>query len=96
MIHICMSYINRLFQFYVGLNIVTLIKEKIVTTDLRNILEALSTKGIITEYDFNIIPYYAKGEIKVYLNLKTCYMVKSVQLCTVIDVEFEEEERQNE
>ena len=87
-----MSYINRLFQFYIGLNLVTLIKEEIVITDLQNILKALLTKGIITEYDFNIVPYYAKGEIKVYLNLKTCYMVKSVQLCTVIDVEFEEEE----
>ena len=94
MIQMCMSYINRLFQFYVGLNLVTLIKEGIVITDLQNMLKTLLTRGIITEYDFNIVPYYAKGEIKVYLNLKTCYMVKSVQLCTVIDVEFEEEEEE--
>ena len=92
MIQMCISYINRLFQFYIGLNLVTLIKEKIILTDLKNILTALLSRGVITNYDFNIVPYYAKGEVKVYLNLKTCYMVKAVQLCTVIDVEFEDEE----
>jgi len=91
MIQLCMSYINRLFQFYVGYNIIMLIKNNTIIDDLNNILTYLSAKGIITSYDFTIVPFYAKGEIKVYLNFMTQYMVKAVQLCSVINVEFEEE-----
>jgi len=92
MIQMCMSYINKLFQYYVGHDMVQLIKENIIAGDLTNILKTLSSRNIITQYDFSIVPYYAKGEIKVYLNLKTCYMVKAVQICSVINVEFAEEE----
>lgn len=69
-----------------------LIKDKIIIGDLNNILTILYRKGIITSYEFKIMPYYAQNEIKVYLNLTTCYMVKTIQLCSVIDVEFAEEE----
>ena len=92
MIQMCMSYVNKLFQHYIGYNIVELIEDEIIVEDLHSILKRLSTKGVITSYDFNIVPYYAKGEIKVYLNLMTCYMVKAIQLCSVINVEFAEEE----
>lgn len=92
MIQMCMSYVNKLFQHYIGYNIVDLIEDGIITEDLHNILKRLATKNIITAYDFTIVPYYAKGEIKVYLNLMTCYMVKPIQLCSVINVEFAEEE----
>ena len=71
---------------------VTLIEDGIINTDLKSILTKLSDVGIITNYDYTIIPSYKKGEIKVYLNLMTCYMVKPIQLCSVINVEFEEEE----
>ena len=92
MIQMCMSYINKLFQYYIGMNMVTLIEDGIINTDLKSILTKLSDVGIITNYDYTIIPSYKKGEIKVYLNLMTCYMVKPIQLCSVINVEFEEEE----
>lgn len=92
MIQICMSYIDKLFQYYIGYNMVELIKEEIIVKDLQEILEALHANNIITSYDFKIVPYYAKGEIKIYLSLMTCYMVKAVQLCSVINVEFAEEE----
>lgn len=92
MIQMCMSYINQLFQFYIGHDIVQLIENKIIASDLETILEYLYNKNIITAYSFNITPYYAKGEIKVYLNLMTCYMVKAVQLCSVINVDFAEED----
>lgn len=92
MIQMCISYINKLFQFYVGYNIVDLIKGKVIIEDLNNILKILANNNIITSYDFNIVPYYALGEIKVYLNLTTCYMVKAIRLCSVINVEFAEEE----
>jgi hypothetical protein len=92
MIQMCMSCINKLFQHYIGYDMVELIKDKIIVDDLHDILKKLSSNNIITSYEFNIVPYYAKGEIKVYLNLLTCYMVKAIQLCSVINVEFAEEE----
>ena len=92
MIQMCISFINKLFQHYIGYDMVELIKDKIIIEDLHSILKILSSKGIITSYDFNVAPNYAKNEIKVYLNLMTCYMVKPIQLCSVIDVKFAEEE----
>lgn len=92
MIQMCMSYVNKLFQHYIGYNITELIEDEIIIDDLHNILKKLSSNNIITSYDFTIVPYYAKGEIKVYLNLMTCYMVKAVQICSVINVEFAEGE----
>ena len=92
MIQMCMSYINKLFQYYIGYDVVELIKEEIIVKDLHNILSKLSAKNILTSYDFKIVPRYAKGEIQVYLNLMTCYMVKAMQICSVINVEFAEEE----
>lgn len=92
MIQLCMSYINKLFQYYIGYNMVELIEEEIINKDLEEILERLYASNIITAYDYRIVPYYAQGEIKVYLNLMTCYMVKAVQICSVINVEFAEEE----
>lgn len=92
MLQMCMSYINKLFQCYIGYNIVDLIEEEVIDSDLNALLNKLHIKNIITSYDFKIVPFYAKGEIKVYLNLMTCYMVKSVQICSVINVDFAEEE----
>lgn len=92
MIQMCISYINKLFQYYIGMNMISLIEDEIVITDLTNILEILVNKDIITSYDFKIVPLYSKGEIKVYLSLLTNYMVKAIKLCSVINVEFEEEE----
>lgn len=92
MIQMCMSYINKLFQYYIGYNMVELVEDDIVANDLQQILEQLFAYDIITAYDFRIVPYYSQGEIKVYLSLTTCYMVKAVQLCSVINVEFAEED----
>lgn len=92
MIQMCMSYVNKLFQYYVGQNMVQLIEDNIIQEDLNNILQTLSSKNVITEYNFTVVPFYAKGEIKVYLNLMTCFMVKAVQICSVINVEYAEEE----
>lgn len=92
MIQLCISYINKLFQYYIGHDMITLIKKRIIVEDLNNIFSILYRKNIITSYEFNILPYYAQHEIKVYLSLTTCYMVKSIQLCSVINVDFAEEE----
>ena len=92
MVQMCISYINRLLQYYVGQNMYKLIKEKIIVNDLTSILDVISSKGIITQYEFEIVPDYARGEVKVYLSLLTCYMVKAVKICSVINLEFAEEE----
>lgn len=92
MIQLCISYINRLLQYYIGQDMYKLIKEGTIREDLTSILNIISSKGIITKYDFTIVPYYAKGEIKLYLSLLTCYMVRAVKICSVINLEFEEEE----
>lgn len=92
MVQMCISYINRLLQYYVGQNMYKLIKESIIVDDLTSILDVISSKGIITQYEFEIVPDYARGEVKVYLSLLTCYMVKAVKICSVINLEFAEEE----
>ena len=58
---------------------------------LTEILSRLANLGVITTFDYTVVPSYIKGEIKVYLNLMTCYMVKAIQLCSTINVEFDEE-----
>lgn len=92
MIQMCMSYVDKLFKTYIGENLVKLIEENIIENDLEVLLKNIHRSGIITDYDYTIVPSYSTSEVKVYLNLLTCYMVKPIQLCSVIDVEFAEEE----
>lgn len=91
MVQLAISYLNRLFQFYIGLDMVKLVKEKIVVNDIETILHTLKSRGIITSYEFRIVPYYSQGHIKVYLTMMTNYMVKAVHLATVIEMEFIDE-----
>lgn len=92
MIQMCISYINRLFQFYVGSDIQYLIDDDIIKTDLDNVLARIQDKNIITSYEFTIVPHYNKGEINVYLSLQTCFMTKAVKLNSIIYTEFLEED----
>lgn len=91
MIQMCMSYVNKLLQLYVGQNVVEIVEEETLSSDLKEILTRLSRAGVITSFEYTIVPSYIKGEIKIYLSLMTCYMVKSVQLCSTINVAFDEE-----
>ena len=91
MIQLCMAYVNQLFQSYVGQNIVELIEDEIIEQDLDIILRKLLDKNIITKFDYQLSSNYAKGEVRVYLNLQTCYMIKPIHLCSVINVETAEE-----
>lgn len=91
MIQMAISYINKLFQFYIGQDLVKLIKQDIIKSDLNTLLNAIKQKGIITKYDFNLVPFYGKGEVKVYLNLQTNYMIKPVNIYTVINTEYIED-----
>lgn len=91
MIQLAVSYINQLFQWYIGQNIEDLIKRKIMKQDLDTILISLESSNIITHYEYKIIPNYAAGEIRVYLALKTNYMIKSIHVCSVINLEYIQE-----
>ena len=91
MIQMCISYINKLFQFYIGHDMIKLIRQNIIVSDLNNILKTLKDRSIITSYNFTLVPYYARNEIKVYLTLHTVFTVKAVTLCAVIEVASEEE-----
>ena len=91
MIQLAISYLNKLYQFYVGMNIDDLINKSVIEKDTRKILNTLVKKNIITKYSFTIVPYYNWHEIKVYLNLESCYMIKPITICPVINVTYEEE-----
>lgn len=91
MIQLAISYLNKLFQFYVGMNINDLISNETMDKDIRKILNALVKKDIITKYSFTIVPYYSWNEIRVYLNLESCYMIKPITICPIINIEYEEE-----
>ena len=92
MIQLAISCLNELFQYYIGQDMMYLIHEKIIDSDINNILNALNHKGVITNYDYTISPYYNQNEIKVYLNLQTNYMIKPLTVCSSVDVSFSEEE----
>ena len=90
MIQLAISYLNKLFQFYIGMNINDLISNNLIHKDIVKILDALVSRNIITKYNFTIMPYYNWNEIRVYLNLESNYMIKPITICPVINVKYEE------
>lgn len=91
MVQICISYLDRVMQFYLGINMHTIMQEGLLEKDIKTMLETLKGIDYITYYDFKLVPYYLQGEIKVYLTLISNFMVKSVTLCTSIKAEFSED-----
>lgn len=91
MVQMAISYLNRLFQFYIGMNMVVLIEQQIVKHDINVILTALKQRGIITAFEYRIVPKYAENHIKVYLTMMTNYMTKAVHLSATIEADFIEE-----
>jgi hypothetical protein len=92
MIQMAISYLNKLFQFYIGQDMTELIEKNVITSDANKLFKVLIERGVITKYNFSLVPYYNQHEIKVYLNLETSYMIKSVTICSAINVEFAENE----
>lgn len=91
MISLAIAYINELFQLYIGENMVQLIKDRTIDSDLHNLLKILIAKNIITGYDFSIVPNYTLNKINVFLKLQTIYTVKFVTICSVVNIDFKEE-----
>jgi hypothetical protein len=73
------------------MNINDLISDNTMDKDIRKILNALVERNIVTKYSFTIVPYYNWNEIKVYLNLESCYMIKPITVCPIINVKYEED-----
>lgn len=91
MIQLAISYLNKLFQFYVGNNIRDIIHSDVINNDINKILSMLVSRDVINKYSFTIIPYYNWNEIRVYLNLESSYMIKPITVCPVINVQYSEE-----
>lgn len=88
MIQLCISYLNKLYQYYIGLDMIWLIDDNIVREDTDTILYYLKQRNIITNYSFSIEPIYIENKINVYLSLRTNYMIKNVILCAVINAKY--------
>ena len=91
MCQMCISYIDKLMKFYIGMNMHTLINEGIMYNDMTTILNTIRDIGIITSYNLKLVPYYLYGEIKSYITMRTNMMIESVTLCSRIKGEFNEE-----
>lgn len=92
MVQMAISYLNKLFQFYVGMNIQDLIDTNSIHKDVAKIMDTLVQRNIVTKYSFEIVPYYSWNEIRVYLNLENRYMIKPITVYPTINVKYEKEE----
>ena len=90
MIQMCISYLNRLFQFYIGLDLKQLIQKKTIHQNIDNILQILISKNIINNYHYTLEPDYKNGTLTVNLDLLTNYMTKSLKISSVININSEE------
>jgi hypothetical protein len=90
MIQMCISFLNRLFQFYIGLNLRELIEKSIINNNIENILSVLVSKNVITNYHFTLEPNYQEGTLIVNLDMITNFMTKSVKINSIINIESEE------
>lgn len=90
MIQMCISYLNRLFQFYIGLNLRNLIEKRIIHNNIDNVLSILESKNVITNYKYSLEPNYREGTLIVNLDMLTNYMTKSLKINSVININTEE------
>jgi hypothetical protein len=90
MIQMCISYLNRLFQFYIGLNLRNLMEKRIIHNNIDNILSILESKNVITNYKYSLEPNYREGTLIVNLDMLTNYMTKSLKINSVININAEE------
>lgn len=91
MVQLTISYLNKMFQFYIGNDMYTIIKGEIMKSDVTAILNHLEKIGIITSYSFDIVPYYSNGTVDFFLTMMTHYTVKAITVKKTIEYEFKEE-----
>ena len=91
MIQMCISYLNQLFQFFIGHNLSSLMNKKRIENAVNEVLNILVARNVITDFDFDLTPDYTKGTLTVNLNLLTNYMTEALNIKSVIDINSEEE-----
>lgn len=89
MIQMCIAYLNQLFQFYIGLNLVELIDKSIMSKNIEDILNILVSKSVINRYDYTLDPNFRNGTLTVNLSLLTNYMTESLKISSIINVNSE-------
>ena len=90
MIQMCISYLNKLFQYYIGLDLKWLIESDNMNQNIKDILSILVSKNIINDYNFELIPDYNKGNLIVNLDLITNFMTESIKINSIININQEE------
>ena len=91
MIQMCISYLNQLFQFFIGFNLDELIRTNKIKDSVNEILSILMSKNVITNYGYELEPDYVKGILVVNLNLTTNYMTESIPIRSIIEINSEED-----
>ena len=90
MIQMCISYLNDLFQFYIGLDFHNLIDKRIINNNINNILSILVSKNVITNYHYELEPDYENHTLTVNLDLQTNFMTESLKISSVVNIKEEE------
>lgn len=91
MCQLAISYLNKLYQFYIGQNLNELIDTGIINTDSNTILRTILSRNIINNYTLKLKPDYSNGTLMVYLTMQTNYMTKDITISTQINSEFSEQ-----
>lgn len=91
MIQMAISYLDEMLEFYIGLNFKQLMDANIIAEDVNKILNTLNQIGVITNYQYDLEPDYAEGELKLNLSMMTNYMTEAVVVNTTIKAEYKEE-----
>lgn len=90
MIQLAICYLNKLYAFYIGLNMQDLIENNTINNDSRNVLQELKNREVINDYKITFTPYYYENLIKTNLSIVTNYMTKAINIYGQIESQFEE------
>ena len=90
MTQLCISYINEILQFFIGLDFIQLMDNNTIENSINEILNILVSKNVINEYSTELVPDYSNGTLTVNLDILTNYMTKSVRISSVVNINSEE------
>lgn len=90
MVQMCISYLNKLFQFYIGMNFTYLMQKNIISNNMDTLLSAIQSRDIINRYSYTLTPNYNAGELTVDLNIETNFMTRALKITSVIQLTSED------
>ena len=86
MIQLAISYLNKLYQYYIG-NPISEIKQRIIA-DSNKLLNILKDAGIINKY--KVQTEIKNYHIIVYLTLENNYMIKPLTVASTVNIKYSE------